>query len=130
MVEIYGWVRVSDSVYESEWSRMEKIIADLREPVESLDSENPVLKTRFVNGAFILSIFGVFNHKIPTVSEIISLLEDIVKIAPGSYGLLHLLDDEDVEYHNQFQVYKLAKGNVTLEKDMLLSPCDPIIFDN
>lgn len=37
-------------------------------------------------------------------------------IAPGSYGMLYVLNDEYPKHFNEFRVYALAKGNVE-EKD-------------
>ena len=52
-------------------------------------------------------------------------------MAPGSYGLLYLHDDEDTNgFHNAFQVFVLSKGNFILCKDPFLSPYIPRVEDS
>jgi hypothetical protein len=52
---------------------------------------------------------------------------------PGSYGLLYVHDDEDIQDEednsNTFVVWKITRGKLTQEKDNYLSPCIPVIED-
>jgi hypothetical protein len=51
------------------------------------------------------------------------MYDQIAKEAKGSYGILYLHEDVDYNGHdNEFQVYVLAKGNLTKRKDYYLSP--------
>jgi hypothetical protein len=84
---------------------------------------NRVFSLQMLNGNCVLSVVGSTNHKTKSVDEVINLFFKIAEMAPGTYGLLYLYDDEDKDGKNdEFQVYKVAKGEVTVEKDTLLSP--------
>ncbi len=70
------------------------------------------------------------NHRSEDVHEVFELLELITRKAPGSYGLLHLKDDEDPEGRdNEFVIYKMHRGKLDSTFDSLLSPCQPTITD-
>ena len=56
------------------------------------------------------------------------MLKSIGKYAPGSYGILYVHNDEDIEgLSNEFQVWRLVRGNLEKQKDYYLSPCVPVI---
>lgn len=132
MIEYHGWVNIWDTVFvdESDDSRRLAIAADVRSRLEELSNATRILELRWINGQCILCIAGSTNHRTQDVTEVIRLFEWIAKVAPGSYGLLYLLDDEDPQgKDDEFQIFKIAKGKMTIEKDRLLSPCQTEIFD-
>ncbi|EKR71261.1 Imm7 family immunity protein [Leptospira noguchii] len=82
------------------------------------------------NGQICLTMSGLFNHR---SAFVIDILKRIAVIMPGSYGLLYIHNEEDdkgeIDYSNEFVVWKLARGNLTLEKDPFLSPCIEDFFN-
>ncbi|MFD7445634.1 Imm7 family immunity protein [Streptomyces sp. NPDC059909] len=46
-------------------------------------------------------------------------------MAPGSFGLLHVRDDEDPGHENDVRVFGRVRGTVTEHAESLLSPCIP-----
>jgi len=71
---------------------------------------------------------GASNHKTNPWFDALELFEWLAQNARGSYGLLHLEDNEDQEgFNNQFQVYVLKKGKLTKQNDPFLSPRIPEI---
>lgn len=58
------------------------------------------------------------------------LYQNIGKIAEGSYGLIYLYNDEDMNgKENQFQAFSLARGIVKETTNPFLSPIIPTIED-
>jgi len=57
----------------------------------------------------------------------VELLKQIAELAPGSYGVLYVIDDEAVaaEDRNAFRVWVLRRGSVSEQADQLLSPFVP-----
>jgi hypothetical protein len=47
-------------------------------------------------------------------------------LAPGSYGLLHILDDEDPGHETEARVHRLVRGEVVEHTGELLSPTIPV----
>ena len=60
---------------------------------------------------------------------IIELFHRVADLAPGSYGLLYVHDDEDPEHDRHFRVFRLIRGTVTEHADHLLSPVIPTLED-
>ena len=63
----------------------------------------------------------------------VNLFQYIAKIAPGSYGLLYIRDDEDHlrgnDYENCFRVWRLCRGTLIELDDPFLSPAIPVVED-
>jgi hypothetical protein len=72
------------------------------------------------NGLEILSTSGCSNHfRLPPLE----LFRLVAKIAPGSHGLLYILDHEDRDgWDNCYQAWVLKKGAVKRTLDPFLSP--------
>lgn len=66
---------------------------------------------------------------VSTTTALTGFLGHVGAIAPGSYGLLHLRDDEEPAHDNEVRVLRLARGNVTQHTELLLSPCIPTLED-
>lgn len=130
MIEYYGWVRVLDNSYESDTTELLRVTEEVESYTRKLEDDNRILKMKWINGRCVLCVAGSTNHKTADVTDIIRLFEIISVISPGSYGILYLLDDEDSQgKEDEFQVYRIAKGQMTLQKDYLLSPNSTMIFD-
>ena len=128
MVEYYGWVNISDNTYESEINDLMKIVNSLKKKIENIDDSNKIIRMKGINGNFILVIAGGANHKSSDVVEIIDFYKSIPNIAPGSYGIMYLIDDEDNSL-DMFKIFKITKGKLIIEDDHYLSPCSDKIYD-
>jgi len=82
-----------------------------------------------MNVGHYLHLGGHPNHRGQHGDEVIALFTEIGKLAPGSYGLLYVYDDEDPEHNEGFRVLRLARGVVTEHADPFLSPVVPTLED-
>ena len=62
---------------------------------------------------------GQHNHS--GSPYVIELFKWIGKVAPGSYGILYVYDAEDENYHNEFRVWRLCRGELKEYDDPFLS---------
>lgn len=128
MIELHGWVTVHESYKNIDED--DKIFDKLENMLKKLDFLEDQIKYGFLNGNFYINFVHFSNRKGERTNSILNLIKRIGVIANGSYGLIYLKDDEDINgKDNEFQVYVLSKGKVTEEKDNFLSPCVPIIED-
>ena len=129
MLELHGWVVIRDTPdYEDKLMKeiIEKIVRELR--TYDLDEEHMILKV--MNGEYFININAVSNRETQEISDIKRIFEYIGRISTGSYGIMYLRNDEDINgKNNEFEVYILSRGNVRIEQDNFLSPCVPIIED-
>ncbi|MFE6489557.1 Imm7 family immunity protein [Streptomyces sp. NPDC057757] len=51
------------------------------------------------------------NHR--SSPDVVGLFEHVEAVAPGSYGLLHIRDDEGPGHENQVRVLRLVRGTIT-----------------
>ncbi len=80
------------------------------------------------NGMLAYGFSGMWNR--PTAGGgPVEVLKTIGLLAPGSYGLLYVHDDEG-DAGNEFVVWVLAKGTVTCQQDQFLSPRIPKVDDD
>lgn len=80
-----------------------------------------------MNGQPFIHLGGMANHRSST--DVIGLFEHVAAVAPGSYGLLHVRDDEDPDHENEVRVLRLTRGAITQHMEALLSPCIPKLED-
>lgn len=130
LFDFHGWITIQESTSEVDEGNLESIVQDLKEHIAGLEWNQSMLQLHAVNGSYRIIIDGLTNRKSKEAHDIIELLEQIGKVAPGSYGLIHLRDDENLQgLDNEFKVLVLARGKVNVKKDTFLSPCIPIIED-
>ncbi len=84
---------------------------------------------RYTNGTPFLHVAGLANHRGEWGTGIIELFGRVGEIAPGSFGLLYVWDDEDPDHQNEFRIFRLVRGVVTEHADALLSPLIPTVED-
>jgi hypothetical protein len=89
---------------------------------------NPFAEIRKLNNEMQLWLSGNNNHA-QWHAAIVDLFHYIANIAPGSYGLLYIENDEDPEHRNHFRVWVLARGALVERGDPFLSPHFPIVED-
>ncbi|MGW6707443.1 Imm7 family immunity protein [Streptomyces sp. NPDC054956] len=126
MFEYHGWITVRECATDDDDStRLTEIVQGLRHRIDAMASPY-LLDLRWMNGEPFIHIGGFTNHR---ASEIFELFSHTGMEAPGSYGLLHLRDDEDPGHENEVRVLRLARGVVTWHTEALLSPCIPTLED-
>lgn len=129
--QYHGWIalRVTPTCEEYEDSEETRIIHQVREYIKSLDYLY-VLDMKAINGNYHVWMTGNPNHKPQKKDLPEEIFREIGRLAPGSYGLLYVWDDEDNDgFRNAFRVYVLARGEVQERLDPFLSPCIPVFED-
>jgi hypothetical protein len=121
MFEFHGWATLRDSAGTEDLhdDPSAATIAAVRELVAQAGGHNRVADLRGANGDWHLWIAGFHNHRQPAITD---LFEQVAALAPGSYGLLHIHDDEDPGKDNDWIVWVMRRGRVTQEPDRFLSP--------
>lgn len=128
MFEYHGWIALHASAGDEEPSDLDGAVEPLRRRLDELDS--PYLSDlRYMNGTLFLHLAGYPNHRGSEGDEILALFTEVGQIAPGSYGILYVGDDEDPGHENEFRVFRMARGQVSEHPDPFLSPCAPTIED-
>ncbi|WP_189768296.1 Imm7 family immunity protein [Streptomyces tauricus] len=126
MFEYHGWITVRETVADGDDARLRQIVDELRLHIAQMDSPY-LLELRWMNGEPFIHLGGCSNHRSsPDVAE---LFEHVAVVAPGSYGLLHVRDDEEPDHENEVRVLRLVRGVVTQHTEALLSPCIPTVED-
>lgn len=126
MFEYHGWIKISESAHEAEDNSdlLKSLLSKITQIVDELKDNSGDVEVFMQNGTHYLRLHGDRNHY---QSWVLSLFTKVGEIARGSYGLLYVRDDEDSKYSNQFQVWRMAKGTVSNERDQFLSPCNPVL---
>lgn len=123
MTELHCWVTIREH-YCLDDDNLELIVQKINKRIEKYSFD---FKVKSMNGEYYLEYSLFSNHFSQDANELLNLFSYIGEVAIGSYGLLYLHDDEDIEKHNYFKVYKLAKGIIYEIEDNYLSPCIPTI---
>ncbi|MEL7603196.1 MAG: Imm7 family immunity protein [Bacillota bacterium] len=130
MFEYHGWINIQESTSEVDEGNLANIIDDIRSNITKCFRGNGFIDLRPINGSYHLCLSGFTNHKAQEEKDIINLFYYIGERAHGSYGLLYMRDDEDINgLENEFIVYTLYRGNISFRKDIYLSPIIPTIED-
>ncbi|MFF8937982.1 Imm7 family immunity protein [Streptomyces paradoxus] len=118
MIEYHGWITVRETAGADEGeARLPRIVDELRLRIAQMDSPY-LLDLRYMNGEPFIHLGGFSNHRM--TPDVVELFEHVGVIAPGSYGLLHVRDDEDPGHENEVRVLMLARGMVTQHTE---APC-------
>jgi hypothetical protein len=125
--EYHGWITVRETAAaeDDDEPRLRQIVDELRLHIARMDSPY-LLDLRWMNGEPFIHLGGFSNHRSP---DVIHLFEHVAAVAPGSYGLLHVHDDEEPGHENDVRVLKLVRGRVTQHTEPLLSPYIPTVED-
>lgn len=130
MIEVNGWVSIYTTTNGEEKPKvLENSILEINKLLKSFNIINQFFEIKLLNGSYTLFIGLNHNHDNGYSDSVYKLLSEIARIAIGSYGLVYLRLLEDDTNSNNYKIYKLAKGKVTIEVDELLSPCVPVIED-
>ncbi|MET9602490.1 Imm7 family immunity protein [Streptomyces sp. NPDC006459] len=127
MLEYHGWITVRETAVDDDDDvRLRQVVDELRLRIAQMASPY-LLDPRWMNGEPFIHLGGHPNHR--SSLDVVDLFEHVAKVAPGSYGLLHIRDDEDPAHENEVRVLRLARGSVTEHTETLLSPCIPTLED-
>ncbi|MFB7113068.1 Imm7 family immunity protein [Streptomyces sp. NPDC056190] len=127
MLEYHGWITVREAaVDDDDEARLRQIVDELRLRIAQMASPY-LLDLRWMNGEPFIHLGGCSNHR--SSPDVVELFEHVAVVAPGSYGLLHVRDDEDPGHENQVRVLRLVRGLITQHTEALLSPCIPTLED-
>ncbi|MEU6113795.1 Imm7 family immunity protein [Streptomyces sp. NPDC047117] len=127
MFEYHGWITVRETAADDDdEARLRRIVYELELHIAQMDSPY-LLDLRWMNGEPFVHLGGYSNHR--SSPDVVELFEHVAVVAPGSYGLLHVRDDEDPDHENEVIVLRLVRGVVTRHTEALLSPCIPTVED-
>ena len=129
MIELHGWLSVVETYKDEDQLlqfELNLINEDIKEIVYAQDSG---VELRYINGSAFINTIYCSNHYTQEVDDIIDIYKKITSIATGSYGMLYIRDDEDLNHYNDFQVYVFKRGTYFTRTDTDLSPCIPTIED-
>ena len=128
MIQINGWAIISESFKEEDENDelLNSIIRKIELKIAEFNYANEAYCLKDLNGSYHLSIMANHNHN---CDYVIDFFKWISQISVGSYGLLHVHDDEDYKRgnENKFKVWCMKKGEVTELNDEFLSPIIPTI---
>lgn len=130
MYEYHGWVTVATSAAQDgeDPALLERMVERVTRAVRDF-TDADVVDLRWVNGVPMLHLGGLAKHGAVIGPELLELYRRVGELAPGSYGLLHVWDDQDTLRDNEFRVYRMVRGQVAERTDELLSPVAPTIID-
>lgn len=127
MFEYHGWLTIQASAGDEKPAETAVAAALVEAELAQLRSGSGLVDVRTVNGSPQVHFGGLLNHGGHVVG---STFRRLGEVAPGSYGLLYVRDDEDpTGRDNEFQVLIMRRGQVGEAKDSHLSPCIPLVED-
>ncbi|WP_211748064.1 Imm7 family immunity protein [Paenibacillus sp. Marseille-Q4541] len=131
MYQYHGWAVILESTGDEERNEREEIIIETaKKYIEDLQPNVDVLDIKAINGQYHLWMTGLWNREPSSKFNPVGIMENIGMIAPGSYGMLYVFNDEHSKHSNEFIVYVLARGSVKEKKDPFLSPLIPVVTDD
>ncbi|WIV19802.1 Imm7 family immunity protein [Paenibacillus polygoni] len=131
MYQYHGWAVILESTGDEVSNEKEiKIVEAIKKYIEDLQLNVDVLDMKAVNGQYHLWMTGLWNREPSLKFSPVEIMKDIGIIAPGSYGMLYVFNDEHPKHFNEFRVYALARGNVEEKGDPFLSPLIPVVTDD
>lgn len=130
MIEFNGWLTInSDSDELDVIGLNKKLIADVENILHEFKAQNQFCEIKEINGFVNLFAGGRHNHDNGYSDDLLKILQKICEIASESFGIIYVRWPEDEINWNQYKVYQIAKGKITIKDDVYLSPCNPVIED-
>jgi hypothetical protein len=127
--EYHSWITIRASPSDDdEDRRLAGLVDELRVSIEAMASPY-LLDLRWMNGELFIRLGGFHNHRATTWAALRELFGHVGTVASGSYGLLHVRDDEDPGFDHEVRVLRLVRGTLTEHTEPLLSPCIPSLED-
>jgi len=133
MYEYRLWIELSESTEESDCGQLEAKILELQALInEKLTLiRSPTECIFHVNYCDIFQCSAGTNHRGRAHEDLLEVLEHLIKILPGSHGLVYWVDDEDpgASYFDGYRVLVIARGQIHERFDPFLSPLTPVVED-
>jgi hypothetical protein len=126
MFQYHGWARLNNDPHNVNSPNLDRLVEELRQRIHTFGDGSGVTDLRVITGRFHVWVSASPNHHL---DQIFGLFQLIAEMAPGSYGLLYVWDDEHEPYNNEFRVWRLLRGRVEEMADSFLSPRIPTIED-
>lgn len=113
-----------EGVLEAVRDLMERLVPPLALPAAPAGRPHeprfgPEALFRVDNGVWTVLIDTHRNHRQNWPSE---LFEQLARLAPGSFGFLHIYDDEHPTEAERFMRWTMVQGNVTVQAEEALRP--------
>lgn len=128
MFEYHGWLTIRETPGGDDSELLSRQVEEIRACLGEL-GDYGLLDLRWLNGTPTLHLAGNPNHRGTWGPSVIDLFARVGAIAPGSYGLLYVWDDESEPHRNEFRVFRLVRGELTEHADPFLSPVIPTLED-
>lgn len=129
MFEYHGWVTIAATTSgDDDAALLERLIERVHRAIRDSDALD-LVDLRWSSGLPMLHLGGFDKHGGGIAPELLKTFSRVGELAPGSYGLLHVWDDQDPEHDNEFRVYRMARGQVTEHPDTHLTPVAPTVLD-
>src|SRR4051794_29411827 len=125
MFEFHGWVTVQDTTAWDDEPADDPSPATLdrvRALLEDAQDGFGAFDLRVSNASWHVWLAGLRNHR---QQRVIDLFKTIAEIAPGSYGLLHVQDDEHPYEGDDWICWTMVRGRVEANVEARLSPAIP-----
>jgi hypothetical protein len=127
MFEYHGWISLRPTA-EATDDEPPLRLGEIQALVDELTGY-ALMDLRPMNGEYCIHLGGNPNHRGQHGEAVVNLFVEVGRLAPGSYGLLYVHDDEHPDHMSSFRVYRLVRGTVTEHADHLLSPVIPVLED-
>ncbi|MBP2324724.1 hypothetical protein JOF56_005109 [Kibdelosporangium banguiense] len=127
MFEYHGWITLR-STAEALDDEPPLRLSEIQALVDEL-AGYALMDLQPMNGEYYIHLGGNPNHRGQHGEAVVDLFVKVGQLAPGSYGLLYVHDDEHPEHMLSFRVFRLVRGTVTEHADHLLSPVIPTLED-
>jgi len=126
-----GWISISISPDADAdcFDALKKAIHELEVFMRPQQMVNQLFEIKPFNLEQVLFIAGSHNHDVGYSDSIVEVLNKVAELAPASHGLVYIRWPEHPTLWNQYKVYKMARGKITMEDDPFFSPCNPLIED-
>ncbi|MGW4396475.1 Imm7 family immunity protein [Amycolatopsis nivea] len=129
MFEYHGWVTIAATATgDDDAALLERLVERVHRSLNNTTMLD-LVDLRWSAGLPMLHLGGLDKHGGAITPQLLETFARVGELAPGSYGLLHIWDDQHPEHDNAFQVYRMARGQLTEQKDEHLSPIAPTVLD-
>ncbi|MET7990666.1 immunity 7 family protein [Amycolatopsis sp. NPDC005232] len=129
MYEYHGWVTIAATTSgDDDAALLERLVDRVHRAVRDAGTLD-LVDLRWSAGMPMLHLGGLDKHGGAIAPELLETFTRVGELAPGSYGLLHVWDDQDPDHDNEFRVFRMARGLVTEFRDEHLTPVAPTVLD-
>lgn len=130
MFEYHGWVTIAATASGvDDAALLERLVDRVHRTLRDAGTLD-LVDLRWSSGLPMLHLGGLDKHGGAISPELLETFARVGELAPGSYGLLHVWDDQDPECDNEFRVFRMARGQVTEQRDPHLTPVAPTVLDS